>query len=72
MDLGGAVGAERAGHGVGVSAGVDGLDVAPQRAGLGQQLEGEGADLAVGGLGVHPDAVQSHVRISSIRIWVLR
>ena len=61
VDLGGAVGAERAGHRVGVVAGVDRLDGAAERAGLGEQLEGERADLAVGGLGVDPDGVESHV-----------
>ena len=44
VDLRGAVGTERAGHRVGVAAGVDGLDGAAERAGLGQQLEGERAD----------------------------
>ena len=33
VDLGGAVGAERAGDGVGVAAGVDGLDGAAERRG---------------------------------------
>jgi hypothetical protein len=72
VDGGGTVGAERAGHRVGVPAGVDGLDGAAERAGLGQQLEREGADGAVGGLGVHPDAVQSHVRSLSSESGVLR
>ena len=40
VDRGGAVGAERAGDGVGVAAGVDGLDGVGQLAGLGEQSRG--------------------------------
>ena len=59
------MGAKRARDGVGVIAGVDGLDGSAQCGCLGEQLERERADLAVGRLGVHPDAVQSHVFVLS-------
>src|SRR3546814_4654297 len=59
-DLGGAVGAERAGDGVGISAGVHRFHGVAERPGLGQELEGEGADRAVGGFGVHPDRSEEH------------
>ena len=48
------------GDGVGVAAGVDGLDGAGQLAGLGEDLEGGGDDLAVGGLGEDPDLGKRH------------
>ena len=61
--LGGAVLAELAGDGVGVAAGVDGLDRVGELAGLGEHLERDGGDLAVGGLGEHPDLRKSHVPV---------
>jgi hypothetical protein len=53
--------AEGLGDGVAVPVAVDGLDGAAQLAGLGEHLQRDRGDLAVGGLGVDPDAVQSHV-----------
>ena len=64
-----AMGAQGLGDGVGVAVAVDGLDGAAQLAGLAQHLERDGRDLAVGRLGVDPDAVQSHVcRVSCVLV----
>ena len=60
--LRGAVGAERLGHGVEPSPPKTHSTVSAELLGLGQDLEGDGEDLAVARFGVDPDAGESHVR----------
>ena len=59
---GGAVLAEGAGDGVGIGAAVDDLDRVGDLARLGEHLECDGCDLALGGFAEHPDLVQTHFR----------